>query len=60
MLESCNETGFEVNHDKLVRPTTELEFLDIIIDSTNMQLKIYNARLNDIYNELIIWNNKLS
>ena len=60
MLESCNETGFEVNHDKLVRPTTELEFLGIIIDSTNMQLKISNERLNDIYNELIIWNNKLS
>ena len=25
-----------------------------------MQLKISNERLNDIYNELIIWNNKLS
>ena len=40
MLKSCNETGFEVNLSKFVEPTTELEYLGIVIDSINMQLKI--------------------
>ena len=55
MLKSCNETGFEVNLSKFVEPTTELEYLGIVIDSINMQLKISAHRLHEIMIELHSW-----
>ena len=58
MKVACTEMGFEINPSKLDHPSTEIEFLGIIIDSNRMQLRISNDRLSDIYNELIQWNNK--
>ena len=58
MIEACNETGFNINFNKLVKPTTQLEFLGILIDSERMQLRIIDARLYDIYSELLNWHQK--
>ena len=58
MIEACNETGFNINFNKLVKPTTQLEFLGILIDSERMQLRITDARLYDIYSELLNWHQK--
>ena len=59
MCNTCQETGFEVNPDKVEKPTTQLEFLGIVIDSSNMQLKISDQRLHDIYKELLEWKHKV-
>ena len=56
MLRACEETGFEVNPAKLIKPTTELEYLGIVIDSHNMVLKISEDRLKDTLDELNKWN----
>ena len=58
MIDACNETGFEVNPSKVVYPTTELEFLGIVIDSNSMELRISEQRLQDVYDELIQWNDR--
>ena len=58
MIDACNETGFEVNPSKVVYPTTELEFLGIVIDSNSMELRISEQRLQDVYDELIKWNDR--
>ena len=58
MIDACNETGFEVNPSKVVYPTTELEFLGIVIDSNAMELRISEQRLQDVYDELIKWNDR--
>ena len=60
MIEACDESGFEINPDKLVSETTSLEFLGIIIDSELMQLQISPERLSCIYDELKLWNNRKS
>ena len=60
MLHACDETGFDVNPNKIVQPTTELEFLGIVIDTNNMILKISEQRLQDTMKELDKWNNKKS
>ena len=49
MLCACDETGFEVNPDKVIQPTTEIEYLGIVIDSYNMILKISDDRLYELY-----------
>ena len=56
MLCACDETGFEVNPDKVIQPTTEIEYLGIVIDSDNMILKISDDRLYETMDELYKWN----
>ncbi len=48
----CQMVGFTVNPDKLVEPTTCIEFLGIILDSIQMETRISHERLNDISQEL--------
>ena len=56
MLCACDKTGFEVNPDKVIQPTTEIEYLGIVIDSYNMILKISDDRLYETMDELYKWN----
>ena len=60
MCTTCKETGFQVNPQKIVQPTTQLEFLGIVIDSDKLQLKISAERLCDIYVELLSWQKRMS
>ena len=60
MLEACHELGLEVNPNKVVPPTTRLEFLGIIIDSVTMELQISDSRLHDIKSELCLWMSRRS
>lgn len=48
MLEVCRKAGFEVQPTKVVWATTLLEFLGIIIDNYNQQLKISEERIREI------------
>ena len=55
MLETCKETGFQVNHQKLCKPSKRMEFLGIIIDTETMRVEISHERLESILNELKHW-----
>ena len=54
MLRACEDTGFEVSSSpsKVVRPTTCLEFLGLVIDSEAMEVRISEARREDLMAEL--------
>jgi hypothetical protein len=40
MLSTCNELGMTVNPAKTVEPTSNIEFLGIVIDSNTMELSM--------------------
>ena len=48
----------EVNFDKVLQPSTSMEFLGIILDSHTMELKISDERMSDIISELKTWSTK--
>lgn len=58
MLRVCQETGVKVNMDKVVGPTTVLEFLGVIIDSEKMELRMSEDRMLAVKTELLYWSNK--
>ena len=58
MLEVCNELGMKVNPDKVIMPSTCIEFLGIILDSTSMEMRISEERFTDVMSELLIWEHK--
>ena len=45
MLAICQKLGFSVQPSKVVKPTTCIEFLGIIIDSSKMELRISQERM---------------
>jgi hypothetical protein len=55
MLETCTKLGMPVQSAKTVTPTTRLEFLGIIIDTTVMETQMSQERLDDIFDELRRW-----
>jgi hypothetical protein len=58
MLNTCSDVGFAVNPAKVVQPSTEMEFLGIIIDTDKLELRISQERLNNIIQELDEWQGK--
>lgn len=60
MLEACDEAGLPVNFKKVVGPTKCLEFLGIIIDTTEMITCISEERLQNVKKELLLWKNRKS
>jgi hypothetical protein len=58
MLSMCDLLGIPSNPSKTVQPTTELEFLGIVISSTKMNLTMSDQRLEDIIEELLFWRTK--
>ena len=52
MLLTCADLGFSVQATKVQGPTTELEFLGIVVDSVKMELCISKERLSDIISDL--------
>lgn len=58
MLKTCADFGFAVQPTKVVGPSTQLEYLGIVIDSHEMQLKISDKRLAEIMTELQKWGTK--
>lgn len=60
MLNACEETGFQVNYDKVCQPKFRMEYLGIIIDSKNMRTEISQTRLEDTLIELSKWCNRTS
>jgi hypothetical protein len=55
MIETCQYLGMEVNFNKVFTPSTTMEFLGIIIDTSNMELRMSEERLEDIIQELNSW-----
>jgi hypothetical protein len=60
MLDSCRETGFMVNHQKISQPNKRIEFLGIIIDTSTMRTEISPERLQEVMFELSLWYNRRS
>ena len=50
----------DISQEKLVPPTTKLEFLGITFDSENMTMEISEAKMTDIKQELDIWLYKIT
>ena len=48
MINVCDDVGFAINHDKVVRPSPVVEFLGIILDTIRMELQISDLRLAGI------------
>jgi hypothetical protein len=55
MLATCETLGMAANPKKTVPPTTEIEFLGIIISSIRMDLSMSAQRIADVREELIYW-----
>ena len=55
MLNTCDRVGFAVNPSKIATPTTEIEFLGIIVDSVREEFRISKDRVNEILAELTQW-----
>lgn len=58
MINTCNLSGFEVQHNKTAGPARIVEFLGIVIDTVNEQLKISEDRICEIREELIKWDHR--
>ena len=58
MINMCHDVGFVINQDKLVGPSTIIEYLGFVIDTNNMQIRISKERLNNIYGELCQWQSR--
>ena len=58
MLTTCDRLCVLVNPDKIIGPTTCLEFLGLIIDSIRMEVRISYERLLDTVNLLRSWSQK--
>ena len=55
MLATCLSSGFSVQPSKVTTPATIVEFLGIVIDSEQRQLRISADRLRDLSSELRAW-----
>ena len=55
MLETCLAAGFSVQPSKITKPAVSTEFLGIVIDSVNQQLRISSERLAEITTEVAAW-----
>ena len=53
-----DKLGVETSKDKIVPPTTRLEFLGIMFDSRTMTMEISKEKMQDIQQELDTWLNK--
>jgi hypothetical protein len=55
MLDMCEYLGIPSNPKKTIQPTTELEFLGIVISSLKMNFSMSTQRINDVIDELSFW-----
>ena len=55
MIQACHDVGFAINPQKLIYPTTVLEFLGFVIDTDLLEIRISQERLSDIYADLCNW-----
>ena len=58
MLHVCSLIGFSVQPSKVVEPTTKLEYLGIVVDSEDMQLKTSDERIEQMLVELDEWSHR--
>ena len=58
MVQVCDDVGFTLNPSKLVKPTTCIEFLGIVLDSERMEMRISEDRLHRIMTELTEWRSR--
>ncbi len=55
IIKTCQEAGFDIQPSKTVKPTKIIEFLGIVIDCVHKQLRISEERLQEVYDELVLW-----
>jgi hypothetical protein len=58
MINTCNRLGFAINYQKLIQPSTEIEFLGIILDTKLAELRISPERLYEIKQDLSRWHTR--
>ena len=55
MLSTCRSAGFSVQPSKVTTPSESTEFLGIVVDSIQKQLRISGDRLSDLTTEVAAW-----
>ena len=55
MLNTCLASGFSVQPSKVTIPSETTEFLGIVIDTTQRQLRISDERLHELSTEVAAW-----
>ena len=55
MLQTCADAGFSVQPSKVTAPSTETEFLGVVLDTVKQELRISPERLRDIAAEVGHW-----
>ena len=55
LLQTCRELGVPVADHKCEGPTTSIEFLGIVVDSMELELKLSDAKIQDLKVELDSW-----
>ena len=55
MLRTCHASGFSVQPSKVTAPAQKTEFLGIVVDSAQQQLRISRDRLHDLSTEVAAW-----
>ena len=58
MLQVCEDVGFGVNPQKLVKPNVVIEFIGFVVDTIKMELRISDERRQKILAELSHWEGK--
>ena len=58
MIDTCNDIGFALNPAKVIGPSSVLEYLGFILDTTKMEVRISRERLDRIYAELCVWHGR--
>lgn len=58
MLKTCKSLGFEIQPEKTIYPSTCVEVLGIVIDTSASQLRISSERLSRTLQELNEWSGK--
>ena len=51
----CNEVGFPVMAEKVVGPTTVIEFLGLVLDTTAMEIRLPDYKLSHLKTVILSW-----
>ena len=54
-LRVCNEVGFPVMAEKVVGPTTVIEFLGLVLDTTAMEIRLPDYKLSRLKTMILSW-----
>ena len=55
---NCHALGLPLKHEKVEGPSTRLVFLGILLDTTEMEMRLPDGKLAELRHLLVIWSSK--